>query len=287
MTAPAQAPARGPARAARPWEGDGPTRALKAAGSAVLSLVVVVVLWQSVVTLFHVNRFIVQPPGQVWRYLVSGVNAHANRLELQKALATTVRDALIGYVAGTVVAVACACGFVLRKAVEQTVMPLALVLRTVPLVALAPIITLVLGRGLRGIAAFAGIVTFFPTLVLTVFGLRAVSAQSVELMRSYGASRLTVLRKVQLPTALPSIFASARIAVPLAIIGASLAEFFATGGGIGSYVALANGNLNLQALWAAIAVTTIVTVTSYGLVAVAEAAVLRRFAPDQAAARRR
>ena len=83
------------------------------------------------------------------------------------------------------------------------------------------------------VTVIAGIVTFFPTLVNVTLALRATPQASIDLFRAYGAGPLKTMRKVQLPNALPAIFASLRIAAPLALVGALLAEWLATGHGLG------------------------------------------------------
>src|SRR6185503_8401102 len=91
---------------------------------------------------------------------------------------------------------------------EQAVMPTAIVLRSIPIVAMAPLIALVFGRGLLGVTVVVGLVTFFPTLVLVITGLRSAPAQACDLIIACGGSRFTAMRKVQMPYALPALFAA-------------------------------------------------------------------------------
>ena len=143
-------------------------------------------------------------------------------------------DAGVGFVVGLAVAFVVAVLFVLSQTIEAAFLPIAMVIRSVPLVAMTPVITLVFGRGLLGTTVVSGIVVFFPSLVIMVFGLRSAPRQAADLCRAYGGSPFMTLRKVAVPSALPSIFASARIAVPGALIGALLAEWLATGKGLGA-----------------------------------------------------
>ena len=136
-------------------------------------------------------------------------------------------------------------------------MPIAMVLRSVPLVAMTPLIVLVFGRGLMAVTVIAGIVTFFPTLVNVTLALRATPQESIDLCRAYGASPRHTLRKVQVPSALPALFASLRIAAPLALVGALLAEWLATGQGLGYLIQTSMTLVGLQP-----AVGRVVLVTS-------------------------
>ena len=159
----------------------------------------------------------------------------------------------------------------LQRTVEQTFMPIALVLRSVPLIAMAPLITLIFGRDILAVSVIGGIVCFFPALVNIMYGLRATPRSSLDLMASYGASRLTTLRKVLIPSAMPSIFASLRINVPACIIGALLAEWLATGKGSGNEMLTVVNTFDYGELWSAVVLVTLVSVVLYSVVSAVEA----------------
>jgi ABC-type nitrate/sulfonate/bicarbonate transport system permease component len=265
-------------------------RVLRNLGSVLVSVVVALVLWEGFIRLFHVDHVIAKNPLEVYRYLFTQKvdtvhalrSAAQNRTVLFHHLNTTLRDAALGYLAGIVLAMAVACTFVLQRSVEQTFMPVALVLRSVPLVAMAPLITLIFGRGLVCVAVIGGIVCFFPALINIVYGLRAAPASSLDLMASYGASKLTTLRKVLIPSAMPSIFASLRINVPAAVIGALLAEWLATGKGSGNEMLTVVNTFDYGELWAAVVLVTLVSLVLYSVVSAVEAVVLARYAPETA-----
>ena len=148
-------------------------------------------------------------------------------------------------------------------AVERAVMPTAIVLRSIPIVAMAPLIALVFGRGLVGVTVVVGLVTFFPTLVLVIAGLRSAPAQACDVIIACGGTRFTAMRKVQMPYALPAFFAAARIAAPAAIGGATLAEWLATGTGAGNLLVLSYAASKFNTLWAASVVIVTVSVMFY------------------------
>jgi ABC-type nitrate/sulfonate/bicarbonate transport system permease component len=105
-------------------------------------------------------------------------------------------------------------------------------------------------------------------------------------MASYGASKLTTLRKVLIPSALPSIFASLRINVPASIIGALLAEWLATGKGSGAEMLTVVNTFDYGELWSAVVLVTLVSIVIYSVVSAVEAGVLARYAPDTAGRKR-
>jgi ABC-type nitrate/sulfonate/bicarbonate transport system permease component len=257
-------------------------------GFMVLSVVVVVVLWEGFITLYHIQPEIAKSPLDVWRYLFtqhanSAANlrsAAENRQVLFDNLRTTLRDAGIGYLAGIVFGLIVACIFVMQRTVRQTFLPIAIVLRAMPLVALAPLITLVFGRGLLCVGVIGGIVCFFPALINIMHGLRSTPKAMLDLMSSYGVSKPKTLRTVIIPAALPSIFASLRINVPASMIGALLAEWLATGQGSGQEMLTVENTFDFGELWSAVVLVTLVTIIAYSIVSAIEAGVLSRYAPD-------
>jgi ABC-type nitrate/sulfonate/bicarbonate transport system permease component len=254
-------------------------RLLLSLGGAVLSLVVICALWQGLISGFNADRFLTRGPLDVWRYLVDPANGEERSLLVAASRITAV-DAAIGMVSGTVAALIAATGFVLWRAVQQTLMPLAMALRAVPLVAMTPLIALVFGRGLLAITVIAGIVTFFPVLVNVSLALRAVPASALDLMRAYGASPYATLWRVQLPSALPSLFAAMRVAAPLALVGALLAEWLITGQGLGYLMLQSVTTFELDRMWSAVTLVTVASIILYSVISAVEQLALSRYSPD-------
>lgn len=260
--------------------GDALKRTGRVVLTAALSVAVILVAWVAFLKYFDVDSLIGKSPTQVWDYLTSGSTAGDNRAKLLHGLGETLTDAGIGYGVGLVAAVVVALLFVLFRPLEQTLLPTAIVVRSIPLVAMTPLINVVFGRGLTGTAVIAGLVVFFPSLVTMCFGLRSASRQATELCRVYGAGRWTVARKVMLPSSLPAFFASARISVPGAIVGAMIAEWLSTGRGLGYAMAVDPNAFDYGHLWASVVVLTVTSVLLYFVLAAVEALVLARFSPS-------
>jgi ABC-type nitrate/sulfonate/bicarbonate transport system permease component len=245
--------------------------------SAAISIGVVLGAWVLFLKLFNVSPFIGKGPGDVWRYLFTDPKAADHRSTILSESRTTLRDAFLGLLAGTVTAVVAAIAFTLWRTAERMFMPIAMVLRSVPLVATTPLIVLIFGRDLQAITVIAGIVTFFPTLVNVSLALRATPRESIDLMHAYGASSTKTLAKVQIPSALPALFASLRIAAPLALIGALLAEWLATGRGLGYQILQASALSDYSGLWSRVVLVTLFSVLLYKLIGAVEKVVLNRF----------
>jgi ABC-type nitrate/sulfonate/bicarbonate transport system permease component len=243
--------------------------------SAALSAVVVIAAWISFIKIMDINPMVAKDPQAVWHYLT----VPEQRSYLLDGLRTTLQDAGLGLIAGLVAASVVAMLFVLSRSVERSFMPIAMVVRSVPLIAMTPVLTLIFGRDLLATTVISGIVVFFPALVNIVFGLRSASPQAADLVRAYGGSGWTTMRKVMVPSALPAFFASVRISAPGSLVGALLAEWLATGKGLG-YAMLKDGStFHYDALWAAVVAVTVVSLLAYALIGVVEAVVLARFGP--------
>ncbi|ROO89681.1 ABC-type nitrate/sulfonate/bicarbonate transport system permease component [Actinocorallia herbida] len=245
--------------------------------SITVSLVLVVVAWLVFIRQFDMNPMVVRGPGDVWAYLFTAETAEANRALVWDDLTITLVDAGLGLVVGLIGASVIAVAFVLSTAAEQAFMPIAMIMRSVPLVAMTPVLTLVFGRELTATTVIVGIVVFFPALVNLVLGLRSASPQAVDLVRAYGGGTWTAMRKVLIPSALPAFFTSARISAPGAIIGAMLAEWLATGKGIGYRMLQDVSTFESDNLWTSVVVITLVSLAVYSVISVVENIVLARF----------
>lgn len=242
----------------------------------VLTLVGIGVLWVGALRVFGINAYIGKGPIDVWNFLVTVPAAAENREQLFGQLWVTLGHAGVGFAAGLAAALVIAVVFQLSKGAEHALMPLAMLLRSVPLVAMAPVIILIFGRDFASIAVIGGIVVLFPALVNIVFGLRSAPEQMADLVAVYGGSTWTLLRKVALPSALPSLLAAVRISVPGAITGALLAEWLAVGGGIGGAVGGYQSGAQFSALWTAVVLVTVSALVIYNAVQALESVVLAR-----------
>lgn len=233
--------------------------------------------WYALVSLTGVSDLTTRLPQDVFAYLFTEEDAGVNRAQVLAALGQTVTDAGIGFVAGLGAATLLATGMVLFSGVEAATMPVVMVVRTVPLVALAPIITLLFGNGFWCVAVMSGIVVLFPALVNIAFGLRSVTPQMRDVVTVFGGSSWDVLRRVAYPSALPSIFAAIRISVPGAITGALIAEYFTTSDSVGKAVNTSLALYRYDELWSLIVVVTLVSVIGYVAAQLAESFVLARY----------
>lgn len=259
-------------------------------GTILVSGLILCVLWQLVVT-FANQPFLVKGPLDVLVYFTQDAaptggadaadsTAVAHRALLASLLGTTLADAALGFVVGLALSISISIAFTMFRVVEFVFMPVAMLLRTVPLLAMAPVIYIVFGNGRVTAALIGTVVVLFPVLVNLTLGLRSVSEQSVDLVTVYGGSRFTVLRLVAIPTALPYLFASMRIAVPGSIAGAMLYEYLFTTQGLGATITQAKAAFDYPLIWASTVLATIVSIVLYTITTIVEAAVLSEWGPD-------
>jgi NitT/TauT family transport system permease protein len=237
---------------------------LRRLGLPLVVAAALVVLWDVVVRVFAIPPFVIPTPLSVWQALVK------DRAMLLDNAVPTIVESLGGFLLGNVVAIAAAIAFVHSRTLERALYPVAVAVRTLPIVAIAPILVLMLGNGYAPKIAIAALITFFPTLVNMVEGLEAADAQAMELMHVLSASRTETFRYVRWPSSLPYLFSAMRIASTSSVLGALVAEWIGTNKGLGYLIVLTTYDFRTALLYAAMAVTSAVALAFFFLVSVLE-----------------
>ena len=194
-----------------------------------------------------------------------------------KALYTW-REAAVGFVLGGLLGVSLAAVFVHSQLLERAFVPYVVASQTIPIVALAPMIVFFFGSNVMSVVIIATYLTFFPVTIAMIRGLRSPDPRALELMRSYAASRRTILWKLRLPSSLPYLFTALKITATASIVGAIIGE---GPGGIGDGLGWSIINFNQQyvtspaKLWCAIFVAALLGIAFYAVVRFVELRVLR------------
>jgi len=242
---------------------------------AVAAIVVPLLAWWLTLRILGLNPIIARGPIATFDYLVLAPNAEVARAKLLAAFASTLPAAVLGMVLGLAAAFVLAALSVLAPAVARALMPPSLVLQTMPLVALTPIIVLIFGRDLAAILAVTISVVFFPAFVTLAQGLASVPRAALDVVRTYGERPMKSLFLVSIPFAMPYLFAAARLVAPRALLGAMIAEWLATGTGVGQLLNASRGMMDYGMIWATALVSVVVAVLAYQAVALAERLVVR------------
>ncbi len=250
-------------------------RALTATGQIVMGLVIALGGWWLVLKLLAVDAFVARTPVQVWNYL-TGAGAGAERSILWRALGTTLGHTLLGFVAGVAGGILAASLFRLVPVVERGLLPLVVLAQSVPIVAFLPLALLVFGRGAGVATVVSGLIAFFPTLVNVTAALKTTPRHAVDLLTGLGARPLRVLLTARLPYAAPAIFASVRIAAPVAFTGALLVEWLALGNGLGGLMSTDSASYQYDELWAAVALGAVASIAVTALAKWAQRTIARR-----------
>ncbi len=227
-----------------------------------LTVVVLMGLWEAAIRLLQVPTWFIPAPSAVFKDLI------LYEAFYEDAWITT-QEILLGFVIGDILAVAIAIAVVYSRFVQQTLYPIVVFFQNIPKVTLAPIMLLWFGLGLGTKVAIVILISFFPVIINTIYGLRSVDPNLIDLARSVAVSRWVILRKIQIPHALPYMFEGFKIAMTFAVIGAFVAEWISGSNGLGYQIRVASSDMESAALFAAVAVISVIGVILYYVVSLA------------------
>jgi NitT/TauT family transport system permease protein len=229
-------------------------RALGLIGPPLLVLVIVLGLWSLAVRLLEIPAFVLPGPGRVLD------TALVESERLLTGFRNTFIAATVGLAAATVVGVLGAVVLSTSRMLERALYPWAVVLQTVPVVAIAPLFVLWVGPGLVSVVLVAFIIALFPILANTLMGLVSTDPALIDLLKMQGAGRMAIFRKIRLPNSLPYFFTGMRISAGLAVIGTIVGEMVVGRGGseagLGYYVVFSATQLKTDFVFATIIVST-------------------------------
>lgn len=233
-------------------------------GAGVVLLVAVVAAWELGVRLSGVQPWLVPAFSDVATALARSAE------ELAPAALVTLGEAAAGLVLGTLVGLAGAVVITFFRQLEQAVLSIALLAKSTPVIAVAPILTIWLGFGHAPKILVTGLLTFFPMLINALEGFRSVDPAIEDWLASIDADRVEVFRHARWPSSWPFLFAALKVSAPLAMIGAIVAEWMGASSGLGRTMWLAYTNLRMPELFAAVLVLTAMSAAIYQLVVVFE-----------------
>jgi NitT/TauT family transport system permease protein len=234
-----------------------------------LGILIGIAAWAALVDLLKVPPFIAPAPLVVLETLVAKSDV------LLSNLWPTMVEAVGGFIIGNVFAIALATLFVHRKALSETFFPLVVLINSIPVVAKAPILVLLLGNGFAPKIAIAAVISFFPTLVNMVRGLEAVNPQAMELMRVLSASKREIFLKLRLYNSLPYLFSALRISASSSVVGAIVGEWIGSNYGIGALIIQATYAFDSALLYATVFVGSAFSVLFFMAISLAERLIVR------------
>ncbi len=247
-----------PSHSHRPWLG-------------LVSILSGLLIWWLVAKTANLPAFILPSPGGVWQRFVTSVADGSLLLNT----AVTLSEVLLGLLFG--VGLATILGYLVAKshALERVLSPYLVASQAVPLVAIAPLLVIWFGPGMFSKVLICALIVFFPVLVNTVVGVRAVPSPLYDLMRSLHASQRQVLLKLEVPAALPIFLGGLRIGATLSVIGAVVGELVGSDRGLGFLINIGRGQYDTALVFVAVFVLIIMALCLYGAVAWMETRTLK------------
>src|SRR5246500_812298 len=217
--------------------------------------------WQLIVTLGHVPEYLLPAP--------SAIAASVDR-SLAVQFAVTFVEAFAGFAIASALAFGVAVAFVRFHTLEDGLFPIAIAIKTTPIVAIAPLLVIWLGTGWWSKIVAAILICFFPVLVNTVKGLKAAGLEYPELFETLGASRAQEFRKLRVPFCLPYLFSALKISSSLAVVGAIVGEFVGATQGLGYLIIISSAHLETATLFSAIVAAAMAGIAMFHAITFAE-----------------
>jgi NitT/TauT family transport system permease protein len=232
-------------------------------------------LWEVAYRAFNIPNYIVPAPSNI---VAASWEARARLLENAWV---TLYETLAGFALSIAVGVPLAVALVYSPILRGTLYPVLILLQSVPKVAVAPVLLLVLGHGVTSKVVVAFSVAFFPIVVDTATGLAATPPELLDLSRSYRANPVKTFLKVRFPMALPFFFSGLKVAVTLAVIGAVVGEFVGSDKGLGYVILSATAYWKADVAFGAMILLSLMAIVLFALVALAERIICPWYADEQ------
>ena len=228
-----------------------------------LLIVVFLAAWEAIVRVFAIPAFILPAPTSIFMALYRGI---ASSLYLDHVW-ITLTETLLGFALGTILAFTLGIAVALSRRTEYFLYPFIIMFQAMPKVALVPLIIIWCGLGLISKVVSAALVAFFPLMVNTIVGLRSADEDRINLMRSLAATRGQIFWMLQLPNAMPYIFAGLEIAMIFALIGAIVAEFVGAQAGLGMLIQSMNFTMDVAGQFSVLLILSVIGLLLNSLVA--------------------
>jgi len=220
--------------------------------------------WEVVAKVGWVEDYLLPAPSEVAQALVDD-----RHLLLSNAWVTG-QEVLLGFALALAAGFAIAIALHLSSLARRAVYPLVVASQAVPVIVIAPILVIWFGFGMTPKLIVIALICFFPIAVNTLDGLRAVDPAQVKMLRTLGAGRWAMLRRLELPSALPYMFSGAKVAVAVAVIGAVFGELVGSDAGLGHAIQVGTAQLLTARVFAAVAILSAMAIALFGLVSLIE-----------------
>ena len=233
-------------------------------GWPLISLALLLAVWEATARLFRFSAVVLPTPLLV----LESIQHNFGRLVQETGI--TMLESVLGFVIGAGGAFILGILFVHSQPVKRSIYPYAIALKSTPLIAIAPLLTLWFGNGIFSKVVMSAIVAFFPVLVNAAAGLSSGDPLQLDLMATLSARWWQILTKVRIPNSLPYVFASLKVASSMAVVGAVIGEFTGSASGIGHLLTTSSYYLDTSLVFAGVLFITAAGLAFFGIIAYLE-----------------
>ena len=225
-------------------------------------------IWQGAIEIFHIKKYVLPSPLLVFKSLFDPAMAAKNNWWLN--IGTTASEILLSFLVTLVAGVLLALLIAWSKPLNKLIMPVIVLLNSIPKIALAPLFLLWFGYGLKTNIFVAVLVAFFPVVINTVTGLIEIDDNLLDLVGYLGATKAQIFAKIRIPNALPHLFAGIKTSATMCVTGSIVGEFIASKSGLGRLLRSAQANIDMATMFACLLLLAAIGLLFFRMISVAE-----------------
>lgn len=231
---------------------------------AILSFLFLILIWQFSVYIMKIPDYLLPSPWIIIKGLSMDIGLFSPHIKV------TLIEIFLGYILAVILSILLALGVTYSKFLEKLIYPYLLTFQTVPKIAIAPVFVVWLGVGLLPRVVIVLLISFFSITINAISGFNAMSREYSELMKSVSATEIQTFTKIRFPYSLPYLFTGLKIGATNAVIGAIIAEWIASGSGIGYILNISNSELRTDRAFGAILLLVIIGVLFFLFISLLE-----------------
>ncbi len=221
------------------------------------TLTIFFLIWHLIVTISRIPSYILPNPTEVFKAM------QENSLSIYLNSIITLRESFLGFFIANLISVSIALGIAFNKNIENTIMPFAITLKTIPVIALTPLLVMWFGPGECSKIATAALICFFPSLINVLRGVKSLDRDLIIFFKAYSASKIQLIRMLIIPSILPYLFSALKVSSSLAVVGALVGEFIGSNKGLGFLIISNYYTLNTPYVFATITASSLLGIIFY------------------------
>jgi NitT/TauT family transport system permease protein len=226
--------------------------------------IALVILWEVLLPFARIPRWLLPIPSDIY------VSFIETAFLLPNHVLTTLLEIVAGFGIGSAIGMGLGIAIWYSKLMSKILYPLAVSIKTIPIIAIAPLITIWFGFGLTSKIVIAAIISFFPLVVNTATGLRSVDSELIDLLRSLSAKELQIFSKVRAIWCVPYIFSGLKVAITLSVVGAVVGEFVGAQSGLGYLLTNAVAYIDTPTIFVVLVLLSALGISLFGVIILIE-----------------